>query len=163
MQTRINISDVQDAFPALVATVNYVAESGLEQSLVDLIITRASQINRCAYCIDMHFKDALASGETLQRLYSLDAWRETPFYTDRERAALAWTEAVTLLSENGVPDELYEQVRQHFSDREIVDLTMTIIGINSWNRLNVSLQYNIPGHYKSQRKPESSLNAEPAK
>lgn len=161
MQTRISFSDVQDAIPALLGTSNYVMESGLEQSLLDLMITRASQINRCAYCIDMRYKDAIASGESLQRLYSLDAWRETPFYTDRERAALAWTEAVTLVSENGVPDDVYEQVRQHFSDKEIVGLTMAVININSWNRLNVSLQHTVPGRYKSQRKPV--VNAESVK
>ena len=126
------------------------------------MLVRASQINRCAYCLDMHMKDARASGETEQRLYSLSVWRETPFYSDRERAALAWTEAVTVLSENGVPDELYEQVRHHFSQQEIVGLTMALITINSYNRLNVSLQYTVPGRYKSQRQPDPALNGIPA-
>jgi AhpD family alkylhydroperoxidase len=132
----------------------YVVETGLEQSLLDLVILRASQINRCAYCIDMHFKDAIASGETAQRLYSLDAWRETPFYSDRERAALAWTEAVTVLGDHGVPIDVYEQVQQHFSAQEIVGLTMALININGWDRLNVSLQHTVPGSYKSRRQPE---------
>ena len=118
------------------------------------MVLRASQINHCAYCIDMHTKDARASGETEQRLFGLDAWRDTPYYSDRERAALAWTEAVTLLSENGVPDDLYEQVREQFSEQEIVNLTMAVIAINSWNRLNVSLQPTVAGSYKSNRQPQ---------
>lgn len=131
-------------------------ESGLEQSLLDLMKVRASQINHCAFCLDMHVKDARASSETEQRLYSLGVWRETAFYSEREQAALAWTEAVTLLSENGVPDDLYQQVRQHFDEQEIVTLTMTVIAINSWNRLNVSLRPVIPGRYTSRRQPEAA-------
>ena len=152
MQPRINYLKIDSgAMQAINGIGDYVNNSGLERSLLDLMLVRASQINRCAFCLDMHTKDARASGETEQRLYSLDAWRETPFYTDRERAALAWTEAVTLLSENGVSDELYAEVQQHFSEDEIVKLTMAVIAINSWNRLNVSLRA-VPGHYKSQRK-----------
>lgn len=158
MQTRLNFKDVQSASQALLEVWNNVSESGLEQPLLDLVVLRASQINRCAYCIDMHFKDAVASGETEQRLYSLDAWRDTPYYTDRERAALAHTEAVTVLGEEGVPDDLYEQVREQFSVQEIVGLTMAIIAINGWNRLNISLQHTIPGRYKSHRKPNPALN-----
>jgi AhpD family alkylhydroperoxidase len=153
MQPRINTFKVDpNVLQAMRAIGDYVHNSGLEESLLDLILVRASQINRCAHCLDMHIKDARASGETEQRLYSLSAWRETPFYSERERAALAWTEAVTLLSETGVPDEVFAEVQQHFSEGEIVKLTMAVIAINGWNRLNVSLR-TVPGHYKSQRKP----------
>jgi AhpD family alkylhydroperoxidase len=98
---------------------------------------RASQINGCAYCIDMHCKDLRAGGENEQRLYSLDAWRESPFYSDRERAALEWTEALTLITNGHVPDEVYEKVRQHFNDKELSDLTLAVVSINGWNRLNM--------------------------
>lgn len=157
MQARINYPQVDpEVLTPLRALAKYLAKSGLERSLLDLVKLRASQINRCAYCIDMHFKDARASGETEQRLYSLDAWRESPFYTDRERAALAWTEAVTLLTDGFVPDEVYEQAREQFSEAELVSLTMAVIEINSWNRLNVSLR-TVPGSYQSQRRPDPSL------
>lgn len=125
----------------------YVHESGLERSLYELVKTRASQINRCAYCLDMHTKDARKAGETEQRLYALSAWRETSFYSARERAALAWTEALTLISENDVPDSLYEATRKHFNEEEIVTLTMAIIAINGWNRLAISFR-TIPGSYE---------------
>ncbi len=125
----------------------YVHESGLERSLYELVKTRASQINRCAYCLDMHTKDARKAGETEQRLYALSAWRETSFYSARERAALAWTEALTLISENDVPDSLYEATRKHFNEEEIVTLTMAIIAINGWNRLAISFR-TIPGSYQ---------------
>lgn len=152
MPARIDFVQVDpSALQAMLEFGKYVWKSGMEQSLVDLINLRASQINHCAYCIDMHFKDARASGESEQRLYSLDAWRETPFYTDRERAALAWTEAVTVLTDGFVPDEVYEQVQAQFSEAEIVVLTMVIAQINMWNRMNVSLR-NVPGWYQSQRK-----------
>jgi len=106
-----------------------------------------SQINGCAYCIDMHSKDARAEGESEQRLYALSAWRETPFFTDRERAALAWTEAVTLISDGHVPDAVYEEVRQRFSDEELVNLTLTVIRINGWNRLAIAFRA-VPGEYQ---------------
>ncbi len=109
---------------------------------------RASQMNGCAYCLDMHSKDARAAGETEQRLYVLPAWREAPFYSDRERAALAWTEAVTLIHDTHVPDDFYEFARQHFSDVELVNLTMAIVAINGWNRLEVSFR-GVAGSYKS--------------
>ena len=125
----------------------YVRQSGLEQPLLEIVRMRASQINGCAYCIDMHSKDARAAGETEQRLYELDAWRETPFYTERERAALAWTEAVTLVSQSHVPDEVYEHARKHFSEKEIVDLTLAIAEINAWNRIAISLRA-VPGTYQ---------------
>ncbi len=122
--------------------------SGLEPSLRELVKTRASQLNGCAYCIDMHTKDARAAGETEQRLYALDAWRETPFYTDRERAALEWTEAITLISEDHAPDELFVRVRQFFSEEEMVNLTLAIASINSWNRLMIAFRA-VPGTYQS--------------
>jgi AhpD family alkylhydroperoxidase len=107
---------------------------------LDLVQLRASQINRCAYCIDMHWKDLRSAGETEQRLYGLDAWRESPYYSDRERAALAWTEAVTLATDGFVPDPVYDQVRSHFSEKELVDLTIAVVTINAWNRMNVAFR-----------------------
>jgi AhpD family alkylhydroperoxidase len=127
-----------------------VRESGLEAPLLDLVKTRASQINGCAFCLDMHTKDARACGETEQRLYALSAWRETPFYTDRERAALAWTEAVTLVAETHVPDEVYEQARAQFSEQELANLTLAIVAINGWNRLAISFR-TVPGTYQPRK------------
>jgi AhpD family alkylhydroperoxidase len=124
-----------------------VDHSSLEHSLVDLVKLRASQINHCAYCIDMHFKDAKARGETEQRLYMLDAWRESPFYSDRERAALAWCESLTLISETGAPDDVFAEVREHFNDEELANLSLAIVAINSWNRLMVGFRAE-PGHYQ---------------
>lgn len=118
----------------------YLARTTLEKPLQELVKIRASQINRCGYCLDMHTKDARAAGETEQRIYGVPAWREFSIYTPRERAALAWTEAVTEITDGFVPDTVYEEVRPHFSDEEIVDLTMAVIAINSWNRLNVPLR-----------------------
>jgi AhpD family alkylhydroperoxidase len=123
--------------------------SGLEGSLLELVRMRASQINQCAYCIDMHTKDARAHGETEQRLYALSAWRETPFYTERERAALDWTEAVTLLGETHVPDDVFARTRQHFDESEMVALTFAVVVINSWNRLAVSFRVPV-GAYQPQ-------------
>ena len=121
--------------------------------------TRASQINGCAYCLDMHTKDARAAGETEQRLYALSAWRETPFYSERERAALAWTEALTLISENHVPDDVYEAARECFTEEELVNLTMAVIAINGWNRLAISFR-NVPGSYQPrQREAAPQVNA----
>src|ERR1700760_1231695 len=129
-----------DTIKALMALETQVQGSGLEQSLIELVKTRASQINGCAYCINMHTQDARKHGETEARLYLLNAWRESPGYTDRERAALAWTEAVTLISETHAPDDLYEEVRAHFSDVETVNLTMLIAAINAWNRIAISFR-----------------------
>ncbi len=156
MQARQNWAQDQAAMAAMFGVEKYVKQSGLEQSLLDLVVMRASQINGCAYCLDMHSKDARASGETEQRLYGLSAWEEAPYYSDRERAALAWTEAVTLVSSTHVPDAVYEQARAQFSEAELVSLTMAIIGINGWNRLNVAFR-TIAGSYQSQRKPQSAL------
>lgn len=135
------------AFQAMLGMEQYIRGCGLEHSLLELIKTRASQINGCAYCIDMHTKDARAAGETEQRLYGLSAWRETPFYTARERAALEWTEALTLIAQNDVSDELYARVREHFSEEELVNVTMVIITINGWNRLAIPFR-TVPGSYQ---------------
>ncbi|NLA49169.1 MAG: carboxymuconolactone decarboxylase family protein [Bacteroidales bacterium] len=135
------------ALKGMLELENYVHGSGLERSLYELVKTRASQINGCAYCLDMHTKDARKAGESEQRLYTLSAWREAPFYTERERAALAWTEALTLISENNVPDSLYKATQEYFSEKEIVALTMAIIAINGWNRLAISFR-TPPGSYE---------------
>lgn len=148
MRSRLNYQQVAPgASQAMSGLERYVSSSGLEPSLIELVKLRSSQINGCAYCIDMHTKDARARGESEQRLYELSAWRETPFYTERERAALAWTEAVTLVSVDHVPDEVYEQTREHFSEKELVDLTMAVIAINGWNRLAISFR-TVPGTYQ---------------
>jgi AhpD family alkylhydroperoxidase len=147
MQPRIDpVQVAPDAYKAMLALGAYVRQSGLEPPLLDLVRLRASQINGCAYCIDMHSKDARARGESEQRLYALNAWRETPFYTDRERAALAWAEAVTQVANGHVPDEVYERTRQHFTEKELVDLSMAVVEINSWNRLAISFRA-VPGTY----------------
>ena len=132
---------------ALLSLEKYIAGCGLDHKFVHVLKLRASQLNGCAFCIDMHSLDARAAGETEQRLYALDAWRETPFFDERERAALAWVEAVTLVSETHVPDALYEETRKHFTDKEIVDLTYVAVAINAWNRLAISLR-SVPGRYK---------------
>jgi AhpD family alkylhydroperoxidase len=124
-----------------------ISQSGLEKKLLDLVYFRVSQINGCAFCLDMHSKDLRAEGESEQRLYVLEAWRESPFYSDRERAALAWAEAVTTLSGKDVPDDVYEQARAQFSEAELVNLTLAVIAINGWNRLNISF-HTTPGTYE---------------
>lgn len=123
-----------------------VDSSGLEKPLLELVKIRASQMNGCAYCLDMHTKDARAAGETEQRIYALNAWRETSFYTGRERAALDWTEAVTRVAETQVPDDVHERVRQHLSESELVALTFAIVAINGWNRLAVALRLPVGGY-----------------
>ena len=136
------------AYSALLALEAFVRRAWkLEPSLMELVRMRASQINGCAYCLDMHSKDARAEGETEQRLYTLSAWRETPFFTDRERAALDWTEALTLITEGHASDEVYEAVKQQFSDEELVNLSVAIIAINGWNRLAIGFR-NVPGEYQ---------------
>jgi AhpD family alkylhydroperoxidase len=134
---------------ALMALENQVTSSGLEQSLIELVKTRASQINGCAFCINMHTQDARKHGETEQRLYLLNAWREAPVYTERERAALAWTDALTLISETHAPDDVYQEVRAQFSEAETVNLTMLIATINAWNRLAISFRSMPPVKVKS--------------
>jgi AhpD family alkylhydroperoxidase len=141
MQPRLNpYKAAPEIMNALGALEGAVQASGLEQSLIELVKTRASQINGCAFCIHMHTRDARAHGETEERLYLLDAWRESPLYTDRERAALAWTEAVTLVSQTHVPDAVYDQVKQGFSEKELVQLTMLVATINAWNRIAISFR-----------------------
>jgi AhpD family alkylhydroperoxidase len=135
------------AYRAMAGLEHYLHESGLEENLLHLIKLRASQINGCAYCLDMHWKDLKSIGETDQRLYELNAWEEGPFYSDRERAALAWTEAVTRVADSHVPDEIYERVRQHFSEKEMADLTLAVATINAWNRLAISAR-TTPGTYE---------------
>ena len=134
------------AMNAMRALDTYLATCGLEASLRELVKLRASQINGCAYCVDMHSLDARAGGETERRLYALPVWHETPFFTERERAALLWTEKLTLLSVDHVPDEVFEQVRQHFSGEELANLTLAIATINAWNRFGVSFR-DVPGEY----------------
>jgi len=145
MKPRINFQQAApDTIKAFIALETQIQSSGLEQSLIELVKTRASQINGCAYCINMHTQDARKRGETEQRLYLLDAWREAPAYTDRERGALAWTEAVTLISEKHAPDAVYSEVRAHFNEAETVNLTMLIATINAWNRLAIALRATPP-------------------
>lgn len=132
---------------AMLGLEKYVHQSDLESSLIELVKMRASQLNSCAYCIDMHSKDARKAGETEQRLYALSAWHETPFFTERERAALEWTEALTKLSSTHITDELYDSVKQHFTDEEMVVLTMAIVAINGWNRLGVGFR-SVVGDYQ---------------
>jgi AhpD family alkylhydroperoxidase len=141
------------AFQAMHGLVKYLQQCGLEGSLLTLIDLRASQINGCAYCLDMHWKDLRAMGESEQRLYALDAWRESPFYTNRERAALAWTEALTLITEGHVPEEVYEEVRQHFNDKELSDLTLAVVTINGWNRLNIAARTVAGAYQPAERHP----------
>jgi AhpD family alkylhydroperoxidase len=138
MERRIDFGKAApDGISALRTLEKYIRQSGLEPALLELVKMRASQINGCAYCLDMHSKDARARGETEQRLYVLPSWREAPFYSERERAALAWTEALTLISGNDVPDDVYQHALQHFSEKELVDLSLAIIAINGWNRLAI--------------------------
>ncbi len=147
MEQRINYNKVAPESVEILRTLErYVKNSGLESSLLELVRLRASQINHCAYCIDMHTKDARNRGESEQRLYGLSAWRETPFYTERERAALAWTEAVTRVDLDQVPDAVYAEARKYFDEKELVDLTFAIVVINSWNRLAISFRTK-PGSY----------------
>ncbi len=152
MEPRINVFDKgQNAMKAMYSLGIYLAKSSIEQSLLNLIYFRVSQINGCAFCLDMHSKDLCVKGETPQRLYVLDAWREAPFYTERERAALAWAEAVTKINGGNVPDDVYEEVRQEFSEEETIDLTMAVIAINSYNRINIAFRPKVgtyqPGQY----------------
>jgi len=159
MKSRLTYRTIdQAAYKALIGMEDYVEQCGLEVSLLDLVRLRASQINGCAYCLDMHTKDARASGETEQRLYLLSAWEEAPMFTEREKAALAWTEAVTVLTEGHVSDAVFERVRPHFTDQELISLTMSVVTINSWNRMSVAFR-SVPGAYQSDRQPEPVKSA----
>lgn len=132
---------------AMFALGKYLAGCGLEHSLLELVKIRCSQINGCAYCLDMHTKDARAAGETEQRIYTLSAWHETPFFSDRERAALAWAERLTRIADGGVPQELYDETRRHFSEKEVADLTWAVVTINGWNRIALSFG-SVAGTYQ---------------
>lgn len=148
MKERLNASEVpQGALNAMFGLGTYLAKSGLEPSLVNLLFLRVSQINGCAYCIDMHSKDLRAGGESEQRLYLLNVWRESPIYSERERAALAWAEAVTLVTEGHVPDEVFEMASKQFDKTELANLTLAVVTINGWNRLNIAFR-TIPGSYQ---------------
>lgn len=149
MESRISYAKAAPgARDALLRLSEYVHQSGLEESLLGLVFLRASQINGCAFCIDMHWKDLRSIGQSEEALYMLDAWREAPGYTQRERAALAWTEAVTLVTGGQVPDDVYEAARKQFSDQELVNLTLAVSVINSWNRMNIAFR-TPAGHYRA--------------
>ena len=148
MEQRISYTEAADgALKAMYGLETYLRHSSIEPMLLHLLKFRVSQINGCAYCLDMHSKDLRSLGETEQRLYLLDAWRESPFYTDRERAALEWAEALTLVGESHVPDDVFEQVKAQFSDKEIIDLTMATVTINGWNRISIAFR-TTPGTYE---------------
>jgi len=155
---QVDPANVERAMRAMLGLCGYEARSGLEPSLLELVKLRASQINGCAYCLDMHTKDARARGESEQRIYLLEAWRESPFYSERERAALAWTEAVTLVAETRVPDDVYEEVRHAFNDDELLALTMAVVTINAFNRLNIALR-TVPGTYQPNDHAHEQLRA----
>ncbi len=162
LEPRVNLTDARfgEVLNAMFGLERPLQNSGLEPALRELVKTRASQINGCAYCLDMHTKDARAQGETEQRLYTLSVWRETPFYSDRERAALEWTEQLTLIAGNDVPDELYARVREHFSEQEIVELTLAVVQINAWNRVAKPFRAPVGSYQVSQRSTEAAT--EPA-
>jgi AhpD family alkylhydroperoxidase len=158
MEPRFDQKVAPGIYEAMLGLGNYLRKSGLEESLVNLVCLRASQINGCAYCLDMHWKDLRAAGESEQRLYGLDAWEESPYYTERERAALAWTEAVTNLREGHVSDQVYERVRGAFAEKELADLTFAVVAINGWNRLNIAAR-TVPGTYQPAKAREFKRGA----
>jgi AhpD family alkylhydroperoxidase len=159
MEARFNFAKTAPGvYEAMEGLEKYLEQCGLEKRLMYLIQLRASQMNGCAYCLDMHWKDLRASGEDEQRLYSLDAWRECPYYTDRERAALAWTEAVTLIAQGHAPDAVYQEARSHFSEKELSDLTLAVAAINAWNRLSIASRI-VPGCYQPARAQELKQGA----
>ncbi len=152
MDQRIDYNNVTPgALQAMLGLEKYLSQKA-DRKLLNLVYLRASQINGCAFCIDMHWKDLRAQGESEQRLYGLDAWSESPYYSDRERAALAWTEAVTRLTEGHVPDEVFEQARRFFSEAELADLTLGVVAINGWNRLNIAFRTPAGGYQPTARK-----------
>jgi AhpD family alkylhydroperoxidase len=151
METRIDLFEKGgDAFKAMYGLSSYLAKSTIEHGLLNLVYMRVSQINGCAFCLDMHAKDLRAEGESEQRLYLLNAWREAPFYTERERAALSWAEAVTKITGGEVPDEVYNEARQQFTEQELVELTMAVITINSYNRINIAFRPQVGTYYVGQ-------------
>ncbi len=163
MKARIDFEKVllPKAMQAMSSIVKYVNSSALDHRLLELVKMRTSQLNGCAYCIDMHSKDARAAGETEQRLYLLDAWRETPLYTERERAALEWTEAVTRVADGHVPDDVYGRARDHFSEEELMNLTIAVIATNSFNRLNIAFRPEVgdyrPGMFDQPKKVPAAI------
>jgi AhpD family alkylhydroperoxidase len=159
METRFNYAKTAPGvYDAMEGLEQYLAQCGLEDRLMHLVKLRSSQINGCAYCLDMHWKDLRAIGENEQRLYSLDAWRECPYYTDRERAALAWTEAVTRITDGHAPDAVYAEAKSQFNDKELSDLTCLIATINAWNRLCIAARIE-PGGYKPAKPQEMQKSA----
>ena len=148
MEPRIDFTRLSpEGYQAMLGLEHYLSTSTVEKKLLHLVKLRVSQINGCAFCLDMHWKDLKVEGETDQRMYSLDAWRETSYYTDRERAALAWAEAVTNISDGHAPDELFEEARQYFSEQELADLTLAVAAINGWNRISIAFRV-VPGTYQ---------------
>jgi AhpD family alkylhydroperoxidase len=148
MEPRIDFTRLSpEGYQAMLGLEHYLSTSTVEKKLLHLVKLRVSQINGCAFCLDMHWKDLKVEGETDQRMYSLDAWRETSYYTDRERAALAWAEAVTNISDGHAPDELFEEARQYFSEQELADLTLAVTAINGWNRISIAFRV-VPGTYQ---------------
>ncbi len=153
MKARLNYAQVSaGGYAAMGGLEKYLHGCGLEEALIHMVKLRASQLNGCAFCLDMHWKDLVSLGENEQRLYSLDAWRECPYYTDRERAALEWTEAVTLVTDGHVDDAVYESVSPHFTEKELADLTFAIATINAWNRLSIAAR-TVPGTYRPVSRP----------
>lgn len=158
MQPRLNYQNLtKQGLQLMYQMEAYLRHTGIEASLFELIKMRTSQMNGCAFCLDMHSKDARAAGETEQRLYGLSAWRETPYYSPRERAALAWTEALTNVQQGHVPDEVFNEVKQHFSDEEIANLTLAINQINAWNRISIAFRV-VPGTYQPQKHTEKAAS-----
>ena len=158
MEQRINAFEKgQGALKAMLGISAYLAKSPLEKNLLHLIGYRVSQINGCAYCLDMHSKDLRHEGETEQRIYMVSAWQETPLYTAREKAALAWAESITLLGEGHVPDEVFDKVKKEFSDKELIDLTLAVATINAWNRINVAFR-TTPGGYQPGQSNTAAAN-----
>jgi AhpD family alkylhydroperoxidase len=156
MEPRIDYLKVgRGVYEAMLGLEKYLRQCGLDETLLDLIKLRVSQINGCAYCLDMHWKDLRARGESEQRLYGLDAWEESPYYNERERAALAWAEAVTDIKETHAPDDVYEKTRRHFNEKEVADLTLAVAAINSWNRLAIAAR-SVPGKYQPPRELHKS-------
>lgn len=158
MEPRIDyVKAARGVYESMMGLERYLHQSGLEPTVLHMVKLRASQLNGCAYCIDMHWKDLRAQGESEQRLYGLDAWQECPYYNERERAALAWTEAVTNI-QGHVPDEVYEKVRPHFNDKELADLTLAVAAINAWNRLAIAGR-SVPGTYQPPKRHEAAKGA----
>jgi AhpD family alkylhydroperoxidase len=161
MKARIDFTKVllPKVTQALGSLTKYVNNTGLDHQMLELVKMRTSQLNGCAYCLDMHSKDARAAGETEQRLYLLDAWRETPLYTERERAALEWAEAITRLVDGEVPDEVFASAREHFSEEELLNLTLVVISTNSYNRLNIAYRPEVGGYRPGMFDPPKAVHA----